>query len=76
MSVSYADSGTVMRTLLIDIMLAMRVGFGERRSEMFATHYTGESLVSLIRWTDGKLYRIEIKPVGEESDKSDGLEKD
>jgi hypothetical protein len=49
-------------THMNEINLLMKEGFGEF-SETQTTHYTGNSLVTQIKFADGKTYEIEIKEV-------------
>lgn len=66
MSVSNADSGAIVRTLrteLLEILLTVRAGFREkgiRDENLFATQYEGLGLTTLVRWPDGKTYKIVI----------------
>lgn len=55
-----------MKTLLLDIMVAVRSGLNLRPQDYVGAHYTNSSLLTLFRWIDGKLYSIEIKEIKEE----------
>ncbi len=54
------------RTEYLEILRRMRIGLNLPKERYITVHYTATSLVTLIRFEDGKLYRVEIEEVQSE----------